>query len=318
MLRTLKIGSVLVLCTLFLLLSQNVWAQYPDKQINLIVPFPPGGSVDTVARPLAIAAGRLLGQPIVVENHGGGAGAVGMGALKTKKPDGYWLGVAGAGTLLSSLTRKVNYDFLQDFTPILEYGEITYGLVIPADSPWKDFKDFVEYAKANPGKIRVANAGQMSPNHLVVASMANKLKINITHIPFQGSAPALTALLGKHVEAYSTTMVAKGHIRAGRLRLLVTFGEKRNPSFPDVPTLLELGVPVTAFSFASIIAPRGISTQTVEILDKAFRKAMDDPDFNKVLEMMDYLKVYRNHQETAKYFPQLRDDLDVILSELKK
>jgi tripartite-type tricarboxylate transporter receptor subunit TctC len=318
MLRTLKIGSGLVLCTLFLFLSQNVWAQYPEKQINLIVPFPPGGSVDTVARPLASAASRLLGQPIVVENHGGGAGAVGIGTLKIKKPDGYWLGCGGVGTLLSSLTRKIGYDFIKDFTPIMQYGEVTYGLVIPADSPWKDFKDFVEYAKANPGKVRVANAGQMSPNHLVVASMANKLKINITHIPFEGSAPALTNLLGKHVEAYSTTMVAKGHIRAGRLRLLATFGEKRNPSFPDVPTLIELGVPVTAFSFATIIAPRGISSQAVEILDEAFRKAMDDPDFNKLIEMMDYHKIYRNHQETVKYFPQVRDDLVALLNELKK
>jgi len=316
--RILKIGSVLALCTLFLFLSQNVWAQYPGRQINLIVPFPPGGSVDTVARPLASAASPLLGQPIVIENHGGGAGAVGIGALKSKKPDGYWLGVCGGGSLLSSLTRKVGYDFLKDFTPIMQYGEVTYGLVISADSPWKDFKDFVEYARANPGKIRVANAGQMSPNHLVVASMANKLKINITHIPFEGSAPALSALLGKHVEAYSTTMVAKGHIRAGRLRLLATFGEKRNPSFPDVPNLIELGVPVTAFSFAAIIAPRGISSQAVEILDKAFRKAMDDPEFNKVLGMMDYYKIYRNHQETAKYFPQVRDDLLVLLKELKK
>jgi tripartite-type tricarboxylate transporter receptor subunit TctC len=119
------------------------------------------------------------------------------------------------------------------------------------------------------------------------------------------------------VDAYSSTMVSKGHIRAGRLRLLATFGEKRNPSFPDVPTLIELGVPVTAFSFSGIIAPRGISSQNVEILDKAFRKAMDDPDFDKVLDMVDHLKVYRNHQDAAKYFPEVRDDLTVLLSELK-
>jgi len=315
--RTL-IGSVLVLWMLFVFLSQIVWAEYPEREIRLIVPFPPGGSVDAVARPLASAASRILGQPIVIENIGGGGGAVGAGALKIKKPDGYWLGAQGGGTLLVSLTRKVGYDFLQDFTPIMEYGEVTYGLVVSADSPWKDFKDFVEYAKAHPGKIRVANAGQMGPNHLAVASMANKLRINITHIPFEGSAPALSALLGKHVEAYSTTMVAKGYVRAGRLRLLATFGEKRNPSFPDVPNLIELGVPVSTTAYSSIDAPKGLSSQKVEILDNAFRKAMDDPDFNKVSDMMDYFKIYRNHQELAKYIPKVRDDLLVSLSELKK
>lgn len=242
---------------------------------------------------------------------------MGMGILKNKKPDGYTIGMTSVSSLINQHTRKVPYDLLKDFTFIMQYAEYTYGLIVKGDSPWKNFKEFIDYAKANPGKIRFSSTGPGDPQSLVMAALAKHFQTKWTHIPFEGGPPALAALLGGHVEAYSSTMHCKPQILSGQVRLLAGYGEKRIPSFPDIPTLKELGIPVVAPSFMVLLAPKGFPAESLEILHQTFKKAMDDPDFIKGCNLVDHMPIYRNPQETSKFLSQLFEDVGGLIRELK-
>src|SRR5512135_1565311 len=170
--------------------------KYPTKPITLLIGYPAGGSVDICARPFTSAAGKILGQPFIILNKPGGGSSVAMAILKNEKPDGYTIGLLISGAVMGQHLRAVPYDTAKDFTPIMQYGVYLYGLVVRSDSPWKTFKEFIDYAKNNPGKIRYSTGGSGTPQHLVMERLALKEKIKWTHIPFQGNGPAVTALLG--------------------------------------------------------------------------------------------------------------------------
>jgi tripartite-type tricarboxylate transporter receptor subunit TctC len=290
--------------------------KYPVKPINFLIGFPAGGTTDVCARPLVNAASKTLGQPIVVVNKPGGASAVAVATLKNEKPDGYTIGILGSGAVLSQHMRKVPYDTAKDFTPIMQYAVYLYGLVVQTDSPWKTFKEFIEYARNNPGKIRYSTAGPGSPQHLVMERLALKEKIKWTHIPFPGGGPAVTALLGGHVEAASQTTEWKAHVESGRLRLLAVYGEKRMIDFPNVPTLLELGYDISAASLISIAGPKGISPQIVEILHGAFKKAMEDPDFIKASRQLDQPQIYRSPEDLGKHLVKMNEEVGALVRSL--
>jgi tripartite-type tricarboxylate transporter receptor subunit TctC len=290
--------------------------QYPSKPINFIIGYPAGGSTDVCARPLVSAASKILGQPIVVVNKPGGASAVAMATLKTEKPDGYTIGILPSGAVLSQHMRKVPYDSAVDFTPIMQYAVYLYGLVVQTESPWKTFKEFIDYAKANPGKIRYSTAGPGTPQHLVMERLALKEKIRWTHIPFEGGPQAISALLGGHVEVSSQTTEWKKHVEAGRLRLLAVYGEKRMRDFPNVRTLLELGYDIVAPSLICVVGPKGLSPQIVETLHGAFKKAMEDPDFIKVSHQLDQPALYRGPQELAKHLVEMNEEVGTLIRSL--
>ena len=290
--------------------------QYPSKPINFIIGYPAGGSTDVCARPLVSAASKILGQPIVVVNKPGGASAVAVATLKTEKPDGYTIGILPSGAVLSQHMRKVPYDSAVDFTPITQYAVYLYGLVVQTESPWKTFKEFIDYAKANPGKIRYSTAGPGTPQHLVMERLALKEKIKWTHIPFEGGPPAIAALMGGHVEASSQTTEWKKQVEAGRLRLLAVYGEKRMRDFPNVPTLLELGYDIVAPSLICVVGPKGLSPQIVETLHASFKKAMEDPDFIKVSHQLDQPALYRGPQELAKHLVEMNEEMGALIRSL--
>jgi tripartite-type tricarboxylate transporter receptor subunit TctC len=290
--------------------------KYPTKPINFFVGFPAGGTTDVCARPLVAAASKILGQPIVVVNKPGGASAVAAATLKLEKPDGYTIGILSTGALLSQHMRKVPYDTAKDFTPIMQYAVYLYGLVVRPDSSWNTFKEFIEYAKANPGKIRYSTAGPGSPQHLVMERLALKEKIKWTHIPFEGGAPAVSALLGGHVEASSQTTEWKKHVEAGRLRLLAVYGEKRMIDFPDVLTLVELGYEIVAPSLICVVGPKGLPPQVVETLHGAFKKAMEDPDFIKVSRQLDQPSIYRGPAELGKHVVKMNEEVEGLIRSL--
>jgi len=290
--------------------------KYPTKPINFLIGFPAGGTTDVCARPLVAAASKILGQPIMILNKPGGASSVAVATLKNEKPDGYAIGILGSGAVLSQHMRKVPYDSANDFTPIMQYAVYLYGLVVHPDSPWNTFKEFIEYAKANPGKIRYSTAGPGSPQHLVMERLALKEKIKWTHIPFEGGTPAVSALLGGHVEACSQTTEWKKHVEAGRLKLLAVYGEKRMTDFPDVPTLVELGYDIIAPSLICIAGPKGLSPQMVETLHGAFKKAMEDPDFIKLGRQMDQPSIYRGPQELAKHLVKMNEEVGALIRSL--
>lgn len=290
--------------------------KYPTKPINFIIGYPAGGSTDVCARPLVAAASKILGQPIVVINKPGAASAVAVALLKNEKPDGYTIGILPSGAVLSQHMRKVPYDSAKDFTPIMQYAVYLYGLVVKTESPWKTFKDFIEYAKANPGKIRYSTAGPGTPQHLVMERLALKEKIKWTHVPFEGGPQAITALLGGHVEASSQTTEWKKHVEAGTLRLLAVYGEKRMADFPNVPTLLELGYDIVAPSLICIVGPKGLPPQIVETLHQAFKKAMEDPDFIRISRQLDQPALYRGPEDLAKHLVEMNESVGSLIRSL--
>lgn len=290
--------------------------KYPAKPINFFIGFPAGGTTDVCARPLVAAAAKILGQPIIVANKPGGASAVAAATLKNEKPDGYTIGILPTGAVLSQHMRKVPYDSAKDFTPIIQYAVYLYGLVVKSDSPWKTFKEFIDYAKANPGKIRYSTAGPGSPQHLVMERLALAEKVKWTHIPFDGGGPAIANLLGGHVEASSQTTEWKKHVEVGTLRLLAVYGEKRMRDFPNVPTLLDLGYKIVAPSLISIVGPKGLSPQIAETLHGAFKKAMEDPDFIKMGHQLYQPVVYRGPQELGKHLIEMNEEMGALIGTL--
>ena len=290
--------------------------KYPSRPINLIVGYPAGGSTDTSVRPLALAASKVLGQPVVVVNKPGGGSVVAMASLKNEKPDGYTIGVLTTGGTLSQHMRKVPYDSAMDFTPIMQYVVHLYGLVVRSDAPWNTFQDFIAYGKSNPGKIRYSTAGLGTPQHLVMERIALKEKIKWTHIPFEGGGPAVAALLGNHVEACSQTTEWKPHVAAGRLRGLALYAETRAPGFPQIPTLLEMGYDISAPGAIGLIGPKGLSPQAVDTLHNAFKTAMKDPDYLRVCQQTDQVVVYRSPQEYSRYIAETHSNWGSLIKSL--
>lgn len=313
-----RIASALGLCFLAaLLIAAPASGKYPEKPITFFMPWPAGGGTDISGRPLIQAASRYLGQPITIEYHPGGSTAVAMGMLKVRKPDGYTIAQTTMSAMISQHMRKVPYELLKDFTVILQYAEYTEGLVVRADSPWKTFKEFLQYAKENPNKIRYSSTGPGSPPSLILGYIGRQQQIKWTLIPFEGGPPALTALLGGHVEAYTTTMHCKPHILSGQLRLLTVYLEKRLPDFPDVPTLGELGFVRVVPNFMILLGPKGMPPEVVETLHQAFRKAMEDPEFKKGCAAVDHAIVYRSPQDAVKMLREYDEKVGAIIRELK-
>ncbi|HEX7400808.1 MAG TPA: tripartite tricarboxylate transporter substrate binding protein [candidate division Zixibacteria bacterium] len=290
--------------------------KYPNRSITYIVGYPPGGASEVTSRALANAASKHLGQPVVIVTKPGGASAVSLAGLKSEKPDGYTIGLLPTGGITSQHLRKVSYDVVTDFTPIMHYGIVQSGIVVRTESPWKTFKELIEYAKANPGKIRYSTAGPGSPSHMVMERLTMREKVVWTHIPFEGTAPSIAAVLGGHVEVCADSTFWKPHVLSGKLRLLAAMDQKRIAFFPDVPTLREMGYDITALSVLGIVGPKGLSPQLVETLHSAFKKAMDDPDFIKVMEQMDMLTHYLGPEEYGKYLVKLNGEVGPLIQQL--
>jgi tripartite-type tricarboxylate transporter receptor subunit TctC len=274
---------------------------YPTKPINLVVTFPPGGTLDVSARILASKAEKFLGQPVVVSNVGGGAGSVALGQMAKKRPDGYDItACTSTGLIRIPQLRAVPYSH-QDFVPIMHFTAVQSGCVVKSDSPYKTFKDLIEYARKNPGKVTYATSGAGSPMHIAMEFVAGKEGIQWVHVPQTGGAPGLAAVLGGHVTAMSDSTEWLPHVKEGSLRLLVTHGERRMKAFPNVPTLRDLGYDFINETVFMMAAPKGTPAAIVKKLEEAFHKGMNDPEFIKTIQTLEFEVAYRNSEDTKKY-----------------
>lgn len=290
---------------------------YPTKPVNILVGFAPGGTMDISTRILASKAEKFVGQPFLISNNGGGGGSVALGIVAKEKPDGYYLaGCTSTGLIRIPQFRTVPYK-LDDFVPIMHFGAPQTGLVVKADSPFKSLKDLVQYAKKNPGKVTYSSTGVGSPMHLAMEYVGKQEGIQWTHVPYPGSTPALTALLGGHVTAQSGSTEWIPQIKAGAVRLLGTHGEKRMKLFPDVPTFRELGYDFINETVFMVAAPKGTPSPIVKKLEEAFHKAMDDPEFIQTMEKMEIEVTYRNSEDTKKYLEEAYARLGKMILELK-
>ncbi|MBV9189966.1 MAG: tripartite tricarboxylate transporter substrate binding protein [Betaproteobacteria bacterium] len=261
-------------------------AQYPTKPIHLIVPFPPGGGNDTVARAIAQQISPELGQPVVIDNRPGAGGSVGAELAAKAPADGYTLFLAGVGShVVNPNVHKVPYDPVKDFAPITLIASAPSVLVVNPKVPAENMTEFTAYAKANPGRLNYASNGAGSAAQLAAAMYETMAGVKMVHVPYKGIAAALTDLLGGEVQVLFGTVVAlTPHIQAGKLRALAVTGKKRSALLPDVPTLRESGLPeYEAGSWYGIEAPTGTPRPIIDQLNALIVKALRQPDVAKRL-----------------------------------
>ena len=285
---------------LLLAASQGFAQTFPSRAITLICPWPPGGSTDTHLRRFAGVASKYLGQTVVIENKPGAGGMLGPGTMaKTAAPDGYTLSQLPVGAFRIPHMQKVDWDPLRDFTYVIGITGYTFGVVVKADAPFKGFKDLLDYAKANPGKLSYGSTGTGTSPHLLMEEAAMKAGVTLLHVPFKGNADSTQALLGGHVMAQSDATGWGRHVDAGAFRLLVTFGEKRTKW--NAPTAKELGLDIVSYSPYGIVGPKGMDPKIVKVLHDALRKALDDPEHLKILEQLDQVYWYKSSEDYAKW-----------------
>lgn len=286
-----RIAAALVLCA-----APHAWAQgFPAKPITLVCPWPPGGSTDTHLRQFAAIAAKHLGQNVVIENKPGAGGMLGPVAVSRMAPDGYNLSQLPVGAFRIPHIQKVEWDPLRDFTYIIGITGYTFGVVVKSDSQFKTFKDLIEYARANPGKMSFGSTGTGTSPHLLMEEVGMKTGVQFLHVPFKGNADSTQALMGGHIMAQSDATGWGRHVDAGTFRLLVTFGEKRTKW--GAPTAKELGIDIVSYSPYGIVGPKGMDPKVVKVLHDAFRKTLDDPDHMKVLAQLDQVYWYKSSDE---------------------
>ena len=302
----LRSSLALALAALVALVPLTAHAQYPDHPVTMVVPFPPGGVADTVARPVAEAMSAALKQPVIIENKGGAGGAIGMAQVARSKPDGYTILMA-----LSSLVVLPEADKVQgrapafqvkDLKPIARFTADPTVLAVRADAPYKSYQELVAYAKANPGKLNFGSSGNYGTMHIPMAMLMLETDARMTHVPFTGAGPAIVALLGGTVDVIATgpaTIVQ--HVQGGKIRALAHWGEGRLSTLPDVPSLKELGVPITFAQWAGLFAPADTPEPVVARLRDAARAAGNDPKVREVLLKAGSPVLYQDTPDFQRY-----------------
>jgi tripartite-type tricarboxylate transporter receptor subunit TctC len=281
-------------------------APYPTKPITMIVPFPPGGLADIVARPVAEAMSRDLGQPVVIENKGGAGGGIGMGLAAKSPPDGYTVLLALSSYSVipeadAVLGRAPMYSFAS-LRPIARITADPTVLAVRAEAPWKTAKDFVEDAKKRPGAINYGSSGNYGTMHVPMEILAQNAGIKMTHVPFTGAAPAIVALLGGQIDAVSTgpaTVVQ--HVKSGKVRVLAHWGNGKLDSLPDVPALKDAGYNAEYAQWSGLFVPAGTPEPVAQRLRAAARAAANDPKVKEVILNAGSPILYQDTPDFEKY-----------------
>ena len=268
-----------IVAALLLLFACSLQAQdFPNRPVRIIVPWPPGGNVDFTARTVQAALGDALGQQVIVENRPGAGGTIGSAQVAKSPPDGYTLLLGSSGTISAApaVYKTIAYDPLKDFVAIGAIQYVPMVLTAAPKTPVKTYAELLAYIKTKNAPVTVASAGNGSSNHLAIELLKRQAGINLTHVPYKGSGPALTDLLGSQVETMVDQLTASiGHIREGRLKALAVASTTRSLLLPNVPTLDELGVKgYEAGTYTGIFGPSGIPPAVATKLGAALRKAL--------------------------------------------
>ena len=301
--RGLAAGITLLVCCM------AARAQYPDRTITMVVPFPPGGVADTVARPVADALGKELKQTVVIENKAGAGGALGMGQVARAAPDGYTVLMA-----LSSISVLPEADklfgrrpafTLNQFKPIARFTADPTVFVVRADAPWKNLGEFLADAKRKPGAFNYGSSGNYGTMHVPMEMLKANADFRMVHIPFTGAGPAVVALLGGQVDAIASgpASVAQ-HIRSGRLRALAHWGEQPLLALPDVPSLTSLGHAVKFAQWSGLFVPAGTPEDVVQKLRAAARKVATDAQVQQTIRTAGSPVEYLDAPDFQSYWDQ--------------
>jgi tripartite-type tricarboxylate transporter receptor subunit TctC len=317
-----KVVTVLLYTLLIFLFASSGHAQkeeskYPTHPINFIIPFPAGSSTDLVVRLIIKEAERSLGQPLVAINRPGGGGSVGFAAVAVAKPDGYTIGQSpgGAPLFIMPFLEKLPYDPVKDVRYVMQFIELNFGVIVKADSSFKNLKDLLDYGRQNPGKMIYGTNAPNSISNLIMEQVAKKEKMQTKHIPFRGSPEYQTAVMGSHV-LFAVGDANYSLVDSRELRLLAYLSEKRAVALPEVPTLKELGYDFPCPVFIGIMAPKGTPDEIVRRLEEVFSQAMRQPAFMNGVKELRMTTYYRNSKELTEYVSRNYAAFGKLLNEL--
>ena len=274
---------------------------FPAKPIKLVIAFPAGGPTDATMRVLADNASKIFGQAVIVENKPGAGGTLPAQGLQTSSADGYTLAQIPLGVFRLPYTTKMTWDPIKDLAYVLNVTGYAFGLVVPADSPLKSWTHFVGWAKANPGKLSYGSTGTMTSPHLTMELIAQKLGIELLHVPYKGSADLMQSILGGNIMAAADSTGFAPQVEAGKLRVLNTWGAERLAKFPDAPTLKELGLGLVQNSPFGIAAPRDTPPAVVKRLHDGFKQAMEQDSYKTALAKYDMTPMYMSSTAYLKF-----------------
>jgi tripartite-type tricarboxylate transporter receptor subunit TctC len=296
---------------------------FPSRPIQMIVPFPPGGVADITGRPTAHVMGKLLKQSVVVQNRPGAGGSVGAAQAARSAPDGYTILMA-----LSSVSVLPVADRLQGRTPAYELDQLApialisadpTVLVVREDGPYKTLKDLVDAAKARPGTINYGSSGVYGTLHVAMEIFASAAGIKLFHIPYQGGGPAVAALLGGQIDALASgPSAAIGQIKAGKMRALAVWGDKRLASLPDVPSMKELGYDATFYIWSGLFAPAATPQPVMAVLRDAVRRTVADPEFKDAMAKVETPIAYLDASEFKIFLDRDSQRLRVAVERIGK
>ena len=280
--------------------------EFPNRPVNMLVPFPPGGVADTVGRPVAEAMGRALKQTVVVENKGGAGGGIGMAQVARAKADGYSMLMALSSIVVlpeaDKVLKRAPMFTLDQLKPVARFTADPTALVVRADSPWKTYQDFIAYVKSRPGAVTFGSSGNYGTMHVPMEQLKVATGTFMLHVPYTGAGPAVMALLSGHVDALSTgPSSVMQHIRAGKLRALAHWGDGRLAALPEVPSFKELGVPISYSQWAGLFVPAGTPEAVVARLRQAARAAAEDPRAKQALAAAGTSFMYQDAPEFERF-----------------
>ncbi len=292
---------VLALVLAAMVLSPAAAQSFPRKAVTVICPWAPGGGTDTILRALSKEAEKYLGQTITVTNNTGGGGAVGHSAIMQAPADGYTVGMITFE--LSSLPPQglIPFDY-KAYDPLMRINADAAALTVHKDAPFNTLKEFIEFARANPGRVAIGNSGPGSVWHIAAGLMADKTGISVVNVPFDGAAPAVTALVGNHIRAVSVSVAeVRGQVQAGQLKILGVMDDQRNALFPNVPTFREQGVDVVFHTWRGLALPK---------------EAFDSPDFKAFAEKASLALAYQDADDFGKFLAQNAADVAAVMKSL--
>ncbi|MDR2154603.1 MAG: tripartite tricarboxylate transporter substrate binding protein BugE [Burkholderiaceae bacterium] len=285
---------------------------YPTKPIRIVVPFAPGGTTDIIARVIADPLGKALGQPVVIENKGGGGGVIGAAELARAAPDGYTLGMATVSTTAANpaINKKITYDPVADFAPVINIAATPNVIAVHPSFLAKDYKSFVAQLKAGPGKYSYASSGTGGIGHLLMELYKSLTGTFVTHIPYRGAGPALNdAVAGQVPVIFDNLPSALPFIKAGKLVPIVVSAPARLKDMPDTPTFKEVGLePVNRLAYYGLVAPKGTPREIIDMLNVATRQVLQDPAVRKRIDDTGSILVGNSPEQFAK---EIKDEFEV-------
>lgn len=296
-------------------LSTAIAADFPAKDITLICPWSAGGGTDTIARALVKNAKEYFGVNVNVVNKTGGMGSIGMGATSTARADGYTVGLLTFQLSTYKLMGLADLSY-RDYALIQLLNQSPGAISVAADSKWETLKDVMEYAKENPGIVTVGHSGAGGSWHLSIASLATEHEVAMNYVPFDGSAPVRTALIGGHIDVAATGIDEVLQLyEAGQVRILAVNALERHPRFPDVPTIAEAGFPNPnpIVDWRGVAAPKGVPAEQMEVLVKGFKQCFEDPEFQKLAEELGLPLAYKAPGEYEEFLKGMEESLQPAL-----